>query len=309
MRYDLIDFRVFANIAEESNLTRGAARSYLSVPAASQRIKNLEEMLGVKLLQRSSQGVELTEAGKIYLTHARVIFAQMERLTSDLQAQGSGISGQLKILANTTAITEFLPPVLHAYLPQHPRVKIDLRERLSDEAARGVRDGAADLCLISGDVSTEGLASKVILSSRLVVVIPKGHPLSSSKEVRFSALLEEEFVALLEGYVTQEFLRQQALRLHREMKVRVQVAGFEAVFRMVEAGVGIGIVPEVVVTRLNQNNTVGICSLSDAWAVRDYQLCARSFDTLPRFAREFVETLERHLTATTQTDGGAGSNA
>lgn len=309
MRYDLIDFRVFANIAEEFNLTRGAARSYLSVPAASQRIKNLEETLGVKLLQRNTQGVELTEAGKTYLAHARVLFAQLELLTSDLQALGSGVSGQLKILANTTAITEFLPPVLHEYLPQHPKVKIDLRERLSDEAAKGVRDGAADLCIISGNVSTEGLESKVILSSRMVVVAPLSHPVLLRTSVRFSELLEEAFVALLDGYVTQEFLRQQALRLHREMKVRVQVAGFEAVFRMVEAGVGIGIVPEVVVKRLNQHGTVGICPLSDAWAVRDYQLCARSFAGLPLFAREFVEALERHTAAKDQAAAGAGSKA
>ncbi len=309
MRYDLIDFRVFANIAEESNLTRGAARSYLSVPAASQRIKNLEETLGVKLLQRNSQGVELTEAGKTYLAHARVIFAQMELLTSDLQALGSGVSGRLKILANTTAITEFLPPVLHEYLPRHPKVKIDLRERLSDEAAKGVRDGAADLAIVSGNISTEGLESRVILSSRMVVVTPLGHPLLNQLDVRFADLMGEEFVALLDGYVTQEFLRQQALRLHSEIKTRVQVAGFEAVFRMVEAGVGIGIVPEVVVKRLNQNATAGVCPLSDAWAVRDYQLCARSFTALPLFAREFVEVLERHLALEAQGRvGAAGSN-
>lgn len=306
MRYDLIDFRVFANIAEERNLTRGAARSFLSVPAASQRIKNLEETLGVKLLQRNAQGVELTEAGKVYLAHARRIFAQMELLTSDLQALGSGVSGQLSILANTTAITEFLPAVLRNYLPQHPKVKIDLRERLSDEAARAVRDGASDLCIISGSVSTEGLETKVILSSKLVVVAPPDHPVIARAQVRFSDLLEEEFVSLLDGSVTQEFLRQQALRLHRELKVRVQVAGFEAVFRMVEAGVAIAVVPEVVVKRLNEHGTVGVCFLSDPWAVREYQLCARSFDGLPLFAREFVDVLERHV-ATLQDDPGAGS--
>lgn len=308
MRYDLIDFRVFANIAEERNLTRGAGRSFLSVPAASQRIKNLEETLGVKLLQRNAQGVELTEAGKVYLAHARKIFAQMELLTSDLQALGSGVSGQLSILANTTAITEFLPAVLHEYLPQHPRVKIDLRERLSDEAARAVRDGAADLCIISGNVATDGLDVKVILSSRLVLVAPPGHPVLARAQVRFSELLEEEFVSLLDGSVTQEFLRQQALRLHRELKVRVQVAGFEAVFRMVEAGVAIAVVPEIVVKRLNEHGTVGVRPLSDPWAVREYQLCARSFDDLPLFAREFVAALERHASRL-QDAPAAGSNA
>lgn len=309
MRYDLIDFRVFANIAEESNLTRGAARSYLSVPAASQRIKNLEETLGVKLLKRNTQGVELTEAGEIYLAHARIIFAQMERLTSDLQQLGAGISGQLKILANTTAISEFLPPVLGEYLPQHPQVNIDLRERLSGEAAKAVRDGGADLCLISGDVSTDGLECLSLLCSRLVAIVPTHHPLIHRATVSFNEILDQGFVGLLEGYVTQEFLRQQALRLHREMKVKVQVAGFEAAFRMVEAGAGISIIPEVLLARLNQRGSVGVCTLSDSWATREYQACARSFASLPRFAQEFVEVLQRQVRKFQAISPDAGSKA
>jgi len=294
MQYDLTDFRVFANIAEESNLTRGAAKSFLSVPATSQRIKNLEDMLGVKLLQRTTQGVALTEAGKTYLSHARRILGQLELLTSDLQALGSGATGQLKVLANTTAITELLPPVLSDYLGQHPNVKIDLRERLSDEAVRAVREGAADLGIISGSVPTEDLEVQRISSSRLVVIAPAGHRVLRQESVRFSELLEEEFVALLDGSATQEFLRQHALKLHRALNVRVQVAGFDAVYRMVEAGVGIGIVPELAVDRLNVNKTVGVCTLKDAWAIREYQLCAKEFASLPLFAREFAETILRH---------------
>lgn len=307
MRYDLHDFRVFSNIAEEKNLTRGAARSYLSVPAASQRIKHLEEALGLKLLLRSPQGVELTEAGKVYLEHARKIFAQIELLNSDLQLLGSGVSGRLKVLANTTGITEFLPPVLHDYLPKFPRVKIDLRERLSEEAARAVLDGAADLCLISGNVPTEGLECRVFLTSRLVVVTPPAHPLGARSSLHFADILDEELVSLLDGAVTQEFLRQQALRLHRELKVRVQVAGFEAIFRMVEAGVAIAVVPEVLVQRMNERGTVNVCQLEDEWAYREYQLCARNFSALPLYAREFIETVERHA-RTLQRDRSTGSN-
>lgn len=294
MQYDLTDFRVFANIAEESNLTRGAAKSFLSVPATSQRIKNLEDVLGVKLLQRTTQGVAITEAGKMYLSHARQILGQLELLTSDLQALGSGATGLLKVLANTTAITEFLPLVMSDYLDQHPNVKIDLRERLSDEAVRAVREGAADLGIISGSVPTEGLEVQSFAKSRLVVIAPAGHRVLQHESVRFSELLEEEFVALLDGSATQEFLRQHALKLHRALKVRVQAAGFDAVYRMVEAGAGIGIMPEVVVHRLNVNQTVGVCALQDAWAIREYQLCAKEFATLPLFAREFVETILRH---------------
>lgn len=291
MNYDLTDFRVFANIAEESNLTRGAARSFLSVPATSQRIKNLEDTLKVKLLQRTTQGVSLTEAGKVYLLHAHQILGQLELLSSELQAFGAGVKGHLKVHANTTAITEFLPPVLKEYLGLHANVKIDLRERLSDEAVRAVRDGAADLGIISGNVPTDNLEVQRFASSRLVVIAPVGHAILQQDAVRFKDLLEHEFVALMDGSATQEFLRQHALSVHGSIKVRVQVAGFDAIFRLVEAGVGLGIVPEMVVTRLNINGTIGICTLAEPWARRDYYLCAKNFSSLPLFAREFATSI------------------
>lgn len=288
MQYDLTDFRLFANIAEESNLTRGAARSFLSVPAASQRIRNLEEALGVKLLQRTTQGVAMTDAGRTYLAHARQVLDQLESLTGDLQALGSSIAGTLRVLANTTAINEFLPPVLHEYLGRHRNVKVDLRERLSDEAVRAVRDGAADLGIISGSVPTDGLEVESFATSRLVVIAPAGHPVLARESVAFADLRDEEFVALLDGSATQEFLRLHAQRLHRALKARVQVAGFDAVHRMVEAGVGIAIIPEMVVTPLNAAHPVGVLTLTDRWAIRQYQICARTFDGLALFAREFA---------------------
>lgn len=291
MYYDLTDFRIVANIAEESNLTRGAARSFLSVPATSQRIKNLEYMLGVKIFQRSTQGVVLTEAGKTYLEHARKILSQVELLTSDLQSFGAGLKGQLKIQANTTAITEFMPPLLSRFLRDHPDVQIDMRERLSDEAVRAVRDGSADLGIISGSVPTDGIEVRPFAASRLVAIAPMGHPILEHPVLRFQDLLDQEFVALLDGSATQEFLRNQALALHRTMSVRVQVAGFDAVFRLVEAGVGIGIIPEIAVQRMNFRQTVGIVTLDESWAPREYQLCAKAFGALPSFAQRFVADL------------------
>ncbi|MDD2179280.1 LysR family transcriptional regulator [Acidovorax sp. D2M1] len=291
MNYDLTDFRIFTNIAEESNLTRGAARSFLSVPATSQRIKNLEESLKVKLLQRTTQGVSLTEAGKAYLLYAHKVLGNLELLSSELQAFGAGVKGHLKVHANTTAITEFLPPVLKEYLGLHPNVQIDLRERLSDEAVRAVREGAADLGIISGSVPADNLELQRFATSRLVVIAPAGHAVLKQESVRFKELLGYEFVALLDGSATQEFLRQHALKVHGSIKVRVQVAGFDAIVRLVESGVGLGIVPEMVVTRLNTLGTIGICTLAEPWAGRDYYLCAKEFASLPLFAREFATSV------------------
>lgn len=291
IHFDITDFRLFINIAETSSLTRGAERSFLSVPATSNRIKNLEDNLGVRLLERSSQGVSLTNAGKTYLQHARVILAQLELLTGDLQQYTEGLKGQLRLLANTTAITEYLPPVVGEYLQTHPDVHIDMRERLSDDIVRAIRDGSADLGVVSGSVVTEGLQSVNLVSSRLVVIAPLGHPVLANGEVFFKEALQHAFVSLLEGSAIHVFLSRAAAALHTPMTIRVQVASSDAIFRMVEAGAGIAVVPLAGFARLKGSANIGSCTLLDPWAVRTFQLCAQDFDGLSSFARDFANNL------------------
>lgn len=295
MHFDITDFRLFINIAETSSLTRGSERSFLSVPAASNRIKNLEENLGIRLLERSPQGVTLTNAGKTYLQHARVILSQLEMLTGDLQQYTDGLKGQLRIQANTTAITEYLPPVLGEYLISHPDVHIDLRERLSDDIVRAVNEGSTDLGIVSGSVVTDGLQSVPLVSSRLMVIAPLDHPILLQGDVFFKETLQYAFVSLLEGSAINVFLSRAASALHLPLTIRVQVASSDAIFRMVEAGAGIAIVPQASYDRLKGRQEIGACQLLDPWAVRTFQLCAQDFDGLSTFAREFADSLiERH---------------
>lgn len=291
IHFDITDFRLFINIAETSSLTRGAERSFLSVPATSNRIKNLEDNLGVRLLERSSQGVSLTNAGKVYLQHAKVILGQLELLTGDLQAHTEGLKGQLRLLGNTTAITEYLPPVVGEYLKTHPDVHIDMRERLSDDIVRAVRDGSADLGVVSGSVVTDGLQTVNLVSSRLVVIAPLGHPVLASQGVLFKEALQYAFVSLLEGSAIHVFLSRAAAALHIPMTIRVQVASSDAIFRMVEAGAGIAVVPLAGFARLKGSANIGSCTLLDPWAVRTFQLCAQDFDGLSSFARDFANNL------------------
>ncbi|MDG9930451.1 MULTISPECIES: LysR substrate-binding domain-containing protein [Pseudomonas] len=291
MHFDITDFRLFINIAETSSLTRGAERSFLSVPATSNRIKNLEDNLGMRLLERSPQGVTLTNAGKTYLQHARVILSQLELLTGDLQQFTEGLKGQLRLLANTTAITEYLPPVVGEYLRSHPDVHIDMRERLSDDIVRAIREGSADLGIVSGSVVTDGLQSVPFVYSRLMIIAPQDHPILRQEEVYFKDALAYEFVSLLEGSALHVFLNRAASALHIPWNIRVQVASSDAIFRMVEAGAGIAIVPQAGYERLKGRQNLGSCKLLDPWAVRTFQLCAQDFDGLSTFARDFADSL------------------
>lgn len=286
--FDFADLRLFIRIAEENSLTRGAERVHMSLPAASTRIKNLEESLGAKLLYRASNGVTLTPPGQVLLQHALDVQRQMEHLCSDLQEYAQGMKGHVRLFANTTAITEFLPGVLSRFLASHRNVNVDLRERLSPSIVRAVTDGAADIGIVAGNVRTEGLQVLPYREDRLILVCARGHALDQRHEVSFEETLDFDHVCLPEASAIHSFLMEAADRANRRLKLRIQVGNFEAMCRLVEANVGIGIVPESAARRHAQTSDIHLVQLTDKWALRDLKICVRSLDMLPNFARDLV---------------------
>ena len=291
--FDLVDLRLFANIAETSSLTHGAERSYMSLPSASERIKNIEERLGTKLLYRNSQGVTLTPAGQVLLHHARLVLRQLMHLRADLRAYVEGMKGLVRIFATTTAINEFLPAALSNYLAKHPDVNVDVREHPSDEIVRAVTEGMTDIGIISGSVpaqAAEGLEILHYRRDRLVLASPLKHPLAGRETVSFNEVLEFDHVGWLEGSAMYMLLNRVTKSMHK-LNIRVQVSNFEVLCQMVETNVGIGVLTETAARRRAKNMNISVIPLSDEWAMRDFWICVRSRPLLPRFARELVEFL------------------
>lgn len=297
MHFDLIDMRLFVHIAEANSLTRGAERSHLSLPAASLRIKNFEDSMGIKLLYRTSQGVTLTPPGQAFLHHARLVLQQLEHLHGDLQEYAQGVKGHLRIAANTTAISVFLPSVLQTYLATHPDVNVDLRERLSHDVVRAVSEGTTDIGIVAGDVRTEGLEVLPYRKDRLVLATALTHPLAQKKTVHFGETLDADYIGLLEASAIHAFLTRYANRQNKTLKLRIQVGNFEAQCRMIAAGIGIGVLPESAARQHAQSLAIRIIPLADDWAVRDLQICVRSLPFLPSFAKDLITLLIADSTA------------
>lgn len=292
VHFDLVDLRLFVNIAEANSLTGGAEASFLSLPAASTRIKHLEESIGAKLLYRSSHGVTLTPPGQAFAHHARLVLNQIEQLRGDLQEYAQGLKGHLRVSASTTAITEFLPPVLRQYLATHPDINIDLRERMSNDIVRAVTEGATDIGIISGLARTEALQSRPYRDDRMVLAVPRGHVLAEKGSVDFGDTLDYEHVGLHEASAIHTFLHQRARELHRNVRLRIQVGNFEAACRLIEANAGVGLLPNSAARRHAQNMDIRLVPLNDEWALRKLHIVVRSFDLLPAFANDLIALLE-----------------
>jgi DNA-binding transcriptional LysR family regulator len=291
IHFDLVDLRLFVYVAEENSLTCAAVRAHMSVPAASMRIKNIEQSINTRLLNRESHGITLRPAGEVFLHHARQVLNQLENLSGDLQEFTQGVKGHVRIQANTTAITEFLPQVLQTYLIAHPEVNVDLRERPSSAIVRAVIDGAADIGIVADSVHTAGLHVTPYRNDRLVLAVANAHPLARKKSVSFADTLEYDHIALHEGSAIHAFLNRAADALHVPLKMRIQVGSFEAVCRMVEAQIGIGILPESAGRRLSRNLAIRLVPLCDSWAARNLLICIRDMESLPGFAHRLLDLL------------------
>src|SRR5690606_27986495 len=272
-------------------MTRGAELSFISLPAASTRIKNLEESIGTKVLYRTSQGVTLTPPGQAFVTHARAVLGQIEHLRGDMQEYVRGIKGHVRVFANTTSLSEYLPPVLRHFLRGNPDVNIDLRERLSHDIVRAVTEGQTDIGIVAGLVRTENLETLPYRRDRLVLVVPSGHALDGQAQVDFADTLELDHVGLHESSAIHAFLRHASDQLHRPIKQRIQVGNFETACRMIESGVGVGVLPESAASRHAHAMDIGLVPLADAWSMRERRCCRRSLEALPSFAQELVDLL------------------
>jgi DNA-binding transcriptional LysR family regulator len=291
MHFDLADLNLFRHVVEAGSITHGAARTHLALAAASTRIRNMEQALGAALLVRSRQGVTPTQAGLTLLQHARAILRQVERLREDLGAYAGGLAGQIRVLSNTNALTEFLPEALSSFLTAHPHVSVDLEERLSDEIVGLIAEGVGDLGIVAGTVDASALETYPFRKDRFVLVVARDHALAKRSKIAFAQVLDHDFVGLDRASALQRFLADKAARIGKPLRLRVQLRSFDAVCRLVECNVGIGIVPETTAHRVARTMAIAAVALTDPWAVRELTICIRRLRELPPYARQLVEHL------------------
>ena len=292
MRFDLTDLRLFVAVVDAGSITHGAVEVGLSLPAASERLRAMEAAGEVVLLHRGRRGVALTEAGEALAHHARTILHQMAQMRGELGRHAKGLRANVRILANTAAISEFLPARLSSWMTAHPQVDVELKERQSSDIARSILAGFAEIGVLSNAAGAEGLTLGAFAVDRLVVVVPADHDLAGQRLLRFADLLDYHFVGLMDGAL-QKHIEMQAARLGGRIKLRVAVRDFEGVCRMAGEGVGIGIVPETAARRAKRTARVEFARISEAWATRQLSVCARSDAELTPAAQSLFD----HLTS------------
>lgn len=291
MRFDLVDLQVFVAVAEARSITHGAARANLALASVSERIRALEQALDVTLLRRGRHGVTLTEAGESLLDHARVVLAAADDLRGDLAAYARGLKTSIRVLANTSSLSEHLPQALASFLRDHPQVTIDAEEQESVGIAEAIAAGRAEIGIAVDAVLPRGIERFPFRDDRLVLAVPTHDELARRRAVDFSAVVGRDFVGLASATALQMHLATQVARLGARLRFRARMRDFDSVCRLVAAGVGVAVVPEAAAKRCGRMMPIRTVKIRDAWAMRKLVICVRDLKALPHPARQLVAHL------------------
>jgi DNA-binding transcriptional LysR family regulator len=246
----LEQLRIFVAAAQRENMERAAEALNLTHSVVSAAVAALEESHAVGLFNRVGQRIELTDAGRVFLSEAQAVLARVQAAELALSEVAGLARGALTVYASQTIASYWLPPRLVSFRRMHPGITINLLAHNTAEVTKAVQDGSADLGLVEGRVDAKELVQLVVARDRLALVVCPSHPWASRLSVDTSDLLTAEWVLRERGSGTrsefEDVLTGCGLSLDR-LKVVLELPSNEAVRMAVEAGAGATVISSLVV--------------------------------------------------------------
>ena len=291
MKLDPLSLRLFVAVMEENTIAGAAAREHIAPSAASRRLSELEAALRVELFTRSNKGVEPSAAAFALLHLARGVLNDMDGIATQMRDYTTGTRGHVRVVANISAITQFLPGELQRFLAQHPQVDVRLQEQISTAIAHSVAENAADIGILNDGNYGDRITLLPYRTDELVLVVPTGHALARRKAVRLTDALAFDFVGMHPGSAINNQLTRAAAEAQLPLKLRIQVTGYDALCLMVAAGLGVGVMPRGSAALYSGSLAVRTVTLAEPWAQRRLVLCVRSYESLSSVSRLLVDHL------------------
>jgi DNA-binding transcriptional LysR family regulator len=290
MKLDPVSLRLFVSVVEEGTIAAAAKREHIAAAAVSKRLSELEALLDSQLLVRSNKGITPTAAGVSLLYMARSALNNLNEIVVQMRDYSHGVRGTVHVLANISAITQFMPALIRSFMDRYPLINITLQERESLAITKGIAENQADIGVFTRLPHGSDVEVFPFREDRLVLLVPGDHPLAGRESVGFEETLDYAFVALKSGTHLNFQLIKAANDVGRSLNIRMEVSNYDALGLMVQAGIGIGIMPQGSVGLYNLAGTCAI-GLDEPWAQRELSLCVRSREGLSSAAQLFFEHL------------------
>lgn len=291
---DPVSLKLFISVIEQGTIAGAAERQHIAAAAISKRISELEDQLKTSLLIRTNKGVKPTPAGIALSAMARRALRELDDVSIHMKEYSDGARGFVRVCANISAITQFLPQDIKSFSSQYPNIHVDLEEQVTPAIIKSITDNAADVGIFSDPLLDQDIEVFPYQEDTLALIVPAEHPLAAQDGFSFADSLQYDFIGLHTGSAINRIVSNAANELKRSVKLKVQVTGFDALCFMVNSELGIGVLPLGIAKRYASMFSIHILPLEETWARRKIQIGVRSFASLPAAARLFV----RHLSPT-----------
>jgi LysR family hydrogen peroxide-inducible transcriptional activator len=262
LNVEIIQLRYLITVVERESFSKAALHCFISQSALSEQIKKLEGDVGATLLDRRRHIIVPTEAGRIFINHAKQIFVELARANQEIQGlDGSNTTGKITLGVLPTIAPYFLPRVLESFGVCHTHIEVKIHEDITASLLRLIETGNADFGIVSSPVTERGFEIEELFSEELLVALPSKHPLADKSSIHLSELRSEKFILMHEGH----FLGDQVLgfcqRHDFQPRILIRSGQLDTIQSLIGAGLGVSLVPRMAV--MNATERVCYCRLKN----------------------------------------------
>ncbi len=247
MNVTLRQLRVFQSVAQTRNFSRSGEAIGLTQPAVSRAIAELERDLGLRLLDRTTREVELTEAGRSLAARLDRALDELDATLADVAGLADADGGKVRVASSPTLSAYLMPACIAACAREAPRVRFVLLDRIQQDVLESVRGGEVDFGVVVEPPSLDDLHCEVILHDPFVLVTPARHRLARGANVRWKALDGAALVLLDAASGSRRYVDAALARHGAVCKVEQELSHPTTVFQMVEAGIGLTVMPRLAI--------------------------------------------------------------
>lgn len=296
MHLTLRQLKVFASVARHLNYTRAAEELFLTQPAVSMQVKQLEEHLGVALFEQLGKRIHLTEAGQEVLAYARTVTQQLDELESVLNRIKGLSGGKLRISVATTA-NYFIPTLLGTFSRRYPEVTVSLDVTNREALLQQLSENTVDLVIMGQPPAGLDVEAEVFMENPLIVVAPPGHPLAHQKKIPLKRLQEEVFLVREPGSGTRSAMERFFAEREIHLKTGMEVGSNEAIKQSVQAGLGLGLLSRATIEQELELKRLVVLDVAEFPIMRHWYLVHRRGKRLSAVAEVFKDFMLKEARA------------
>lgn len=286
MHITLKQLKIFETVAEQQSYTEAAKVLYLTQPAVSMQIKQLEEQTGLPLFDRSGKQITLTVAGEELRHHARLVHQQIRDAQQAMEEMRGLKRGRLHLTMASTA-NYFAPRLLATFCERYPDVQVSLKVANRDGLLQALEDNTTDLVIMGKPPAHMAVESEMFMDNPLVIIAPPSHVLTGQGRIPLSELAAHPFIVRERGSGTRASLERFLARHDIERPRGMEMNSSEAIKQAVEAGLGLGVVSLDTVEMELALNRLVILDVEDFPIMRHWRLVYRRDKRFSAIAQAF----------------------